>query len=212
MTEASKAETGASEKRHSIFSRFHSKKGEESEVKSIHDGESTLSADTTNSRFPLLSGRRSSKADKPPKEKRPSISDEGPFKVITDPDTGMSYTVENKNWPPGVNYKESYRIKQMQGRLGPFYEGGAIVAGGENAANTGPDPDMIPGLSEEEREKLKKNKKGSYGKYIWTKSFSVLTSWQYFRISGLANALYCYALSVQYSAGMGLPMYCSQLA
>lgn len=156
----------SSKKRHSIFSRLR-KSSHDVDADSVQDGASTS---TNNSRFPLLSGLRSNKvADgESAKEKRESMSERGPFRVVTDPDTGMSYTIENKDWPPGVNYKVSSRVQQMQskdGKLGGYYEGrGAIAAGGENAGNIGPDPDWVPGLSEQEREKLKKDKKGSYGK------------------------------------------------
>lgn len=111
-------------------------------------------------------GSSSAKEEKR-KEKRESMSDSGPF--IVEMRNGVPITVENKNWPPGVNYKESSMAKQlksMNGGLGDFYSDQAAIApGGETAGNVGPDPDWVPGLSEEERNKLKKDKSGRYGEF-----------------------------------------------
>lgn len=47
--------------------------------------------------------------------------------------------------------------------LGSFYEGqGAVIPGGENLGNTSPDPDWVPGLSDKEKEELKKSRSGRY--------------------------------------------------
>lgn len=100
------------------------------------------------------------------KEKRESMADRGAFRV--EYRNGVPICVENTDWPPGVSYTESSQKRLLQsqdGTLGGFYSGqGAIAAGGETAANTGPDPDWIPGLSEEEKKKLRNDKSGRYGK------------------------------------------------
>lgn len=112
--------------------------------------------------------RRKSSAEKEAKrkEKRESMSDSGAFRV--EMRNGVPITVENRNWPPGVDYKESSMAKQLRsvnGGMGDFYENkGAIAPGGETAGNVGPDPDWVPGLSEEERKKLRDDKSGRYGK------------------------------------------------
>lgn len=158
--------TESKPRRGSWFDRFHKNKHHEhvkesplSETSSMQDNASVYTTNTTNSGLPLL-GKDETKV-RPKKEKRESISDRGPFRIEYTPD-GQPIAIENKDWPPGVSYKTSSQIKQLQG-MDAFYEGkGAIVAGGENAANIGPDPDWIPGLSEAERAKLRGDKSGNY--------------------------------------------------
>lgn len=102
------------------------------------------------------------------KEKRESMSDRGAFR--TEMRNGVPIAVENTDWPPGVSYKTTSLGRQLQsndGSLGGFYENqGAVAPGGETAANTGPDPDWVPGLSEEEKKKLRSDKSGRYGKFV----------------------------------------------
>lgn len=99
------------------------------------------------------------------KEKRESMSDRGAFRIEYS-SSGLPIAVENRDWPPGVNYKTSSQVKQLQNGGGPgaFYENqGAVAPGGETAGNTGPDPDWVPNLTEEERKKLRSDSSGRYG-------------------------------------------------
>lgn len=160
--QAAAADAGQQPRRSSIFDRFKSK----SHGVSGDAGSDTAS---THSRIPLI-GRRTSaeKAEKEAKkkEKRESMSERGAFSIVVGED-GVARAVENKDWPPGVKYETSSQMKQLQGKLGPFYEGGgSSVPGGETLGNRGPDPDWIPGLSEAEREKLRKDQSGKYGKWF----------------------------------------------
>lgn len=130
------------------------------------DNMSTFSGETITSRTSLFRRRESSipngATGKPPKERRERISDNGPFKFVTDPRTGASILVENNRWPPGVEYETPNRLNKHQG-LGEWYtKRGPIVGGGDGTTNVGPDPDWIPGLSKEEREDIKKRTGGWY--------------------------------------------------
>lgn len=106
--------------------------------------------------------------DKHNKEKRESMSESGAFRI--EMRNGVPIAVENRNWPPGVDYKESSVGKQLRGvdagSGDPYANRGTIAPGGETAANIGPDPEWVPGLSEEERKKLKDDKSGRYGKLL----------------------------------------------
>lgn len=158
-------------RRRSIFDSLRGRKSVDKGMTG-EDSSSMLSSNTTHSRFPLLGGKSSSASkeekEKKKKEKRESMSERGAFRIEVSPE-GVPYCVENKDWPPGVNYKVSSQIKQFQrgdAGLGSFYEKqGAIVPGGETAGNVGPDPDWVPGLTEEQRKKLRDDKSGKYGKF-----------------------------------------------
>jgi hypothetical protein len=127
------------------------------------DNISTFSGETITSRTGLFNHRESSTgAVKAKKPRRERISDNGPFKLVVDPVTGVSRLVENNRWPPGVEYETPNRLTKNQGLDDWYTKRGAIVGGGDGAANNGPDPDWIPGLSKEEREKVKKEKGGWY--------------------------------------------------
>lgn len=120
--------------------------------------------------------RKSSTSDAKSKEKRESISDRGAFRI--EYRNGVPIAVENTDWPPGVNYTETSQSKILRskdGTLGDFYNSqGAIAAGGETAGNSGPDPDWVPELSEEEKQKLKKDKSGRYGKATTHKTSKIV--------------------------------------
>lgn len=159
------------QRRRSIFDSIRGRKSVDKGTTG-DDSSSMFSSNTTNSRFPLLGGKSSSASkeekEKKKKEKRESMSERGAFRIEYSPE-GVPYCVENKDWPPGVNYKVSSQVKQFQrgdAGLGTFYENqGAVVPGGESAGNVGPDPDWVPGLTKEERQRLKGDKSGRYGKF-----------------------------------------------
>ena len=117
-----------------------------------------------------LFGLGHKKDKQPPKYKqRESMSERGAFSIETGP-SGVPIAVENKDWPPGVNYKKSSVAKMLEskdGSLGQFYEGqGGVVPGGETAGNVGPDPDWVPGLTDEQRKEIAKSKSGRYGEMV----------------------------------------------
>lgn len=130
-------------------------------IPSSSDAGSTFSGETITSRTGIFHRRESADASgKKPRRER--ICDNGPFKLVVDPVTGRSRLVENNRWPPGVEYETPNRYTPNQGLNSWYQKRGGIVGGGDGAANVGPDPDWIPGLSKEEREEIKKQKDGWY--------------------------------------------------
>lgn len=134
--------------------------------------ESSMSPDDRSAagrRFSLkgLFSKKHKEKSPPNYKERESMSERGAFRVEYTAN-GVPYTVENKDWPPGVKYEKSSTRKMLEskdGSLGDFYQGsGGVVPGGETAGNEGPDPDWIPGLTEEQKKQMAKDKSGRYGK------------------------------------------------